>query len=154
MGVSPGEEAWEAWFREIAWRRQGLAKARRERLIFSFPDPEENRKPIVRPGAQPEKIGRLSQYRRIRRDLSRNQGLEAIRTGWSEAVGRELARYSRVHSFKDGILTIAVDNALLLQEIRQFHHTPVLGRLRNLWPAPVPLLRVKYKLIPPPRETD
>ena len=153
IDASPREESWESWFREIAWRRQSLAKARRERLIFSFPDPEEGKKPIVRPGAQPEKIGRLSQYRLIRKALSQNLGLEAIRTGWNEAAGRELARYTRVHSFKDGILTIAVDTALLVQEIRQFHRAAILDRLRLLWPASVPLLRIKYKLLPKPRET-
>lgn len=83
----------------------------------------------------PEKItdilGRLFTSRGWGRKNERLQ-LEAA---WAEAAGEVLIRDTRVLSVRRGVLEIEVKNAVLIQELTQFHKRGLLGKLRKSLPG-------------------
>ena len=50
---------------------------------------------------------------------------------WAEAAGPELLPDTRVNGIRRGVLEVEVRNAVLLQELTQFHKRTLLGKLRK-----------------------
>ncbi|MDR1519671.1 MAG: DUF721 domain-containing protein [Planctomycetota bacterium] len=136
---------WRDWFLEVHWRRQGLADAEGKAKRRSFPDPADGKRPIIRPAAEPEAIGKILSRPASRGAFDFSFSLEAVAACWRLAAGSETAEASRIHSLKKGVLTMAIGSAPLLQEIRQFRQAEILRVLRENWPLPQPLLRVVYR---------
>lgn len=54
----------------------------------------------------------------------------ALEAAWRDLVGEELACRTRIESFRDGQLEIAVDSSVLLQELDGFMRTQLLDALK------------------------
>jgi len=63
---------------------------------------------------------------------------------WAEAVGPALVRDTRVNGLRRGVLEVEVKNAVLVQELTQFHKRGLLGKLRPLLPG-VTLTDLKFR---------
>jgi predicted nucleic acid-binding Zn ribbon protein len=63
---------------------------------------------------------------------------------WAEAVGPDLLKNTRVNGFRRGVLEIEVKNAVLIQELTQFHKRGLLGKLRQALPG-VTLTDLKFR---------
>src|SRR6478736_1909653 len=63
---------------------------------------------------------------------------------WAEAVGTELAKDTRVLAIRRGVLEVEVKNAVLLQELTQFHKRGLLAKLRKTLPG-VTLTDLKFR---------
>lgn len=55
----------------------------------------------------------------------------ALATAWNAAAGEELAGSARPVSFRTGLLTVEVDGAALLQEVRGFRARALLAALKG-----------------------
>jgi predicted nucleic acid-binding Zn ribbon protein len=58
-----------------------------------------------------------------------------LESAWAAAAGDHWARDTRLLGLKRGVLEIAVKNAVLLQELTQFHKRPLLAKLRQALPG-------------------
>lgn len=54
-----------------------------------------------------------------------------LEMAWAEAVGPDLLKDTRVGGIRRGVLEVEVKNAVLLQELTQFHKRGLLGKLRK-----------------------
>src|SRR6478736_5178519 len=63
---------------------------------------------------------------------------------WAEAVGPELLKDTRVNGMRRGVLEVEVKNAVLIQELTQFHKRGLIGKLRTLLPG-VTLTDLKFR---------
>ncbi len=72
--------------------------------------------------------------------------LEWLRAAWPKLVGADVGEETEVFAFKNGVVTIAVYDHALLQEIRQFHKSTILQDLRDIWQASVPLVDIAYRV--------
>ncbi len=85
--------------------------------------------------AGPELIGNVVTRLFAARGWGRRQGQLHLEQAWEEIIGPAAAGHTRVSSLRRGVLEVLVDNAVLLQELAQFHKRRVLeqlrGRLRN-----------------------
>ena len=54
-----------------------------------------------------------------------------LESAWAEAVGPELLRDTRVGGIRRGVLEVEVKNAILIQELTQFHKRGLLAKLRK-----------------------
>jgi len=59
-------------------------------------------------------------------------------------VGPELLKSTRVNGLKRGVLEVDVRNAVLIQELAQFHKRGLLGKLRKALPG-VTLTDLKFR---------
>ena len=99
--------------------------------------PGKRRSP--RPGASPapprpaghEALGPV--LTRILKDLRIEERSRegALATAWDIAAGPELASLARPVSFRSGLLTVEVDGAALLQEVRGFRARNLLAALKE-----------------------
>jgi hypothetical protein len=55
----------------------------------------------------------------------------ALATAWDKAAGADLASKARPVSFRSGLLTVEVDGAALLQEVRGFRARALLAALKG-----------------------
>lgn len=55
----------------------------------------------------------------------------ALARGWDEIVGEAIAARTRIHSFREGVLIVAVDTPVLLHELNGFMKQQILARLRE-----------------------
>ncbi|MCI0700896.1 MAG: DUF721 domain-containing protein [Planctomycetia bacterium] len=67
-----------------------------------------------------------------------------LEAAWAEVAGPELLRDTQVLGIKRGVLEIAVRNAVLLQELTQFHKRGLLTKLRVALPG-VTLTDLKFR---------
>jgi predicted nucleic acid-binding Zn ribbon protein len=92
----------------------------------------------------PEKIadilGRLFTSRGWGRKNERLQ----LETSWAEAAGVQLTKDTRVLGMKRGVLEVEVRNAVLIQELTQFHKRGLLGKLRKSLPG-MTLSDIKFR---------
>ncbi len=58
-----------------------------------------------------------------------------LEAAWAEAAGQEVARETRVLAVRRGVLEVEVRNAVLLQELTQFHKRGLLAKLRKVLPG-------------------
>ncbi len=57
-----------------------------------------------------------------------------LETAWREVAGEEFAPHTRVAGLKRGVLEIEVKNAVLIQELTQFHKRRLLAEVRKQLP--------------------
>ncbi len=72
--------------------------------------------------------------------------LEWLRTVWPKLVGADVAEETAIFAFKNGKVTVTVQNNALLQEIRQFHKETIFQDLRDIWQGSMPLLEIAYRI--------
>jgi predicted nucleic acid-binding Zn ribbon protein len=81
-----------------------------------------------------ERVGEILSRLFTARGWGRSQERLRLEQAWSEAVGEEQARHTRVGSLRRGVLEVIVDNGVLLQELAGFHKRRLLQQLRRLLP--------------------
>jgi predicted nucleic acid-binding Zn ribbon protein len=69
------------------------------------------------------------------RGWGRKSDRQRLESAWAAAAGDHWARDTRLLGLKRGVLEIAVKNAVLLQELTQFHKRPLLAKLRQALPG-------------------
>lgn len=67
-----------------------------------------------------------------------------LESAWAAAVGEQLLKDTAVLGMKRGVLEVAVRNAVLLQELTQFHKRGLLTKLRAAMPG-VTLTDLKFR---------
>ena len=67
-----------------------------------------------------------------------------LESAWASAAGEQLLKDTAVLGMKRGVLEVAVRNAVLLQELTQFHKRGLLTRLRAAMPG-VTLTDLKFR---------
>ncbi|MCD8349425.1 MAG: DUF721 domain-containing protein [Planctomycetaceae bacterium] len=135
---------WRAWFLEVARRRAELEAAGKKFVVRTYEDDGDS-KTVARRKADPIVLKKL--VKEVAKDMRPRPAddLEAIRNTWASVAGPEIAGESAVYSFRGGILTVEVYSGILLQELRQFHATALVKDLRDVWPASVPLVQLKFR---------
>jgi predicted nucleic acid-binding Zn ribbon protein len=63
---------------------------------------------------------------------------------WAAAAGPELLKDTRVNGVRRGVLEVEVKNAVLIQELAQYHKRGLLAKLRKLLPG-VTLTDLKFR---------
>jgi hypothetical protein len=63
---------------------------------------------------------------------------------WAEAAGPQLLKDTRICAIRRGVIEIEVKNAVLMQELAQYHKRSLLGKLRKLLPS-LTLTDLKFK---------
>ena len=69
------------------------------------------------------------------RGWGRRQERLRLEEAWAAAVGPDFAPHTRPGSLRRGVLEVVVGNAVLLQELAQFHKRRLLEELRKRLPA-------------------
>jgi hypothetical protein len=83
----------------------------------------------------PEKIADILGRMFTSRGWGRKNDRLLLESAWSQAAGEQLIKDTRVMGVKRGILEVEVRNAVLIQELTQFHKRGLLGKLRNSLPG-------------------
>lgn len=138
------DPAWKKWFLEVDRRRKELEAKKKSVVVCNYQRDEEERT-VIRERSEPVGIKKLVKETAGQLDLRVQDDMEAVRAAWSKVAGRQIADDTAVFSFKGGILTIEVYASVLLQELRQFQSEALLKDLRDIWPARVVLVQLKFK---------
>jgi len=93
--------------------------------------PKRYNSPGLRIDQGPEAIGEILGRLFTQRGWGRRQARLHVEEKWSEAVGPEKAKHTRVCNLRRGILEIEVNSGILLQELVQFHKRQILQKLRE-----------------------
>ncbi len=138
---------WRNWFLEIDNRRKRASDKKKKPLIVSTVERGDGQKEtvIARQQTDPTLLKHLLKTTRKKAGSPAMQELLWIRDAWTTSVGQDIAQESEVFAFKNGVLTISVFSAALLQEIRQFHAAAILADLRDIWQASIPLVKILYR---------
>ncbi len=83
------------------------------------------------PETGPERLGEILSQLFTARGWGRRQARLHLEQAWSEAVGAENAKHTRVAGIRRTVLEIEVDNAVLLQELAHYQKRQLLQRLRG-----------------------
>jgi predicted nucleic acid-binding Zn ribbon protein len=78
------------------------------------------------------------------RGWGRRQGRLQLERAWEEAAGSEFAGRTRVNALRRGVLEVTVANAVLLQELAQFHKRRLLEQLRLRLPS-TPITDLRFR---------
>src|SRR5262245_16051761 len=92
----------------------------------------------------PENIAEILGRLFTSRGWGRKNDRLRLESAWAESIGSELLPDTRVLSIRRGVLEVEVRNAVLLQELTQFHKRPLLGKLRKAMPG-VTLTDLKFR---------
>ncbi|HEV3440439.1 MAG TPA: DUF721 domain-containing protein [Gemmata sp.] len=92
----------------------------------------------------PENIGDILGRLFVSRGWGRKNDRLRLETAWAEAAGEQLVKDTRVLGMKRGVLEIDVRNAVLIQELTQFHKRGLLGKLRKSLPG-ITLTDIKFR---------
>ncbi|MDB5307262.1 MAG: hypothetical protein JWO38_1464 [Gemmataceae bacterium] len=92
----------------------------------------------------PEKIADILGRLFTSRGWGRKNDRLRLEGAWAEAVGPELVKDTRVGGIRRGVLEVEVKNAILIQELTQYHKRGLLGKLRKLLPG-VTLTDLKFR---------
>ena len=96
------------------------------------------------PNRGPEKVGEILSRLFTARGWGRRQGRLHLEKAWAEAVGADYAAQTRVGALRRGVLEVVVGNAVLLQEMAQYHKRRLLEELRRRLPnTPISDLRFR-----------
>jgi predicted nucleic acid-binding Zn ribbon protein len=87
-----------------------------------------------KPERGPEDLKEILSRLFTSRGWGRRQGRLHLEKAWAEVVGPEYAAQTRVEALRRGVLEITVGNAVLLQELTQFHRRRLLEGLRRKLP--------------------
>lgn len=84
------------------------------------------------PESGPEPVGPVLKrlLKGLRLEERNREG--ALASAWESAAGAELAGRARPVSFRQGLLTVEVEGAALLQEVRGFRARSILAAIRGL----------------------
>jgi hypothetical protein len=85
----------------------------------------------------PERIGEVLSRLFAARGWGRKQERLRLERAWADAAGAEFAPRTRVAGMRRQVLEIEVKNAVLLQELTQFHKRRLLEALRKNLPGVV-----------------
>ena len=83
----------------------------------------------------PERIGEILSRLFAARGWGRQQDRLRLEHAWVEAAGPEYAARSRIASLRRNVLEVEVKDAVLLQELAQFHKRRLLEALRKALPG-------------------
>jgi hypothetical protein len=92
----------------------------------------------------PEKIADILGRLFTSRGWGRKNERMRLETAWVEAAGEQLIKDTRLMGIKRGVMEIEVRNAVLIQELTQFHKRGLLGKLRKSLPG-VTLTDIKFR---------
>jgi hypothetical protein len=79
----------------------------------------------------PENIGDILGRLFVARGWGRKNDRLRLEAAWAEAAGEALLKETRLMGVKRGVMEIEVRNAVLIQELTQFHKRGLLGKLRK-----------------------
>jgi predicted nucleic acid-binding Zn ribbon protein len=79
----------------------------------------------------PERLSEILSQLFTARGWGRRQARLHLEQAWSEVVGPEQARHTRVAGFRRTVLEVEVDNAVLMQELAHYHKRRLLQQLRG-----------------------
>ncbi|MBN9118045.1 MAG: DUF721 domain-containing protein [Planctomycetes bacterium] len=83
----------------------------------------------------PEKLSDVLGRLFTSRGWGRKNDRLRLESAWASAVGEPLLKDTAVLGMKRGVLEVAVRNAVLLQELTQFHKRGLLTKLRAAMPG-------------------
>jgi predicted nucleic acid-binding Zn ribbon protein len=137
-GESPhsSDPAWQA----LEARRRRLAEAlhRQRTRLRRVPTGEtggERERLVLRSSrVEPEALGTGLKRELKRSGLSWMMKHRELLLVWNEVIGPELGEKTRVTRWRDGVLTVEVDSAPLLQELDGFYKESLLESLRAAAP--------------------
>jgi predicted nucleic acid-binding Zn ribbon protein len=92
----------------------------------------------------PETVGDILGRLFASRGWGRKNDRLRFERAWEAAVGPELLKDTRVNGLRRGVLEVEVGNAVLLQELAQFHKRNLLAKLRQGLPG-VTLTDLKFR---------
>jgi predicted nucleic acid-binding Zn ribbon protein len=92
----------------------------------------------------PENIAEILGRLFTSRGWGRKNDRLRLESAWAEAVGPDLLKDTRVLAVRRGVLEVEVKNAVLIQELTQFHKRPLLAKLRKSMPG-VTLTDLKFR---------
>lgn len=93
----------------------------------------------------PEPVGEILARLFASRGWGRKSERQRLEQAWSDAVGPDLARLTRVGTLRRAVLEIEVRNAILVQEMSLFHKKQLLERLRRNLPG-IRLADLKFRV--------
>src|SRR6478672_3080169 len=96
------------------------------------------------PNRGPEDLKEILSRLFTAKGWGRRQGRLHLERAWAEVAGPEFAAQTRVEALRRGVLEIAVGNAVLLQELAQFHRRKLLEGLRRKLPD-TPLTDLRFR---------
>jgi predicted nucleic acid-binding Zn ribbon protein len=96
------------------------------------------------PERGPERLGEILSRLFTARGLGRRQDRLHLEKAWAEAAGPEWAAQTRVNGLRRGVLEVVVGNAVLLQELAQYHKRRLLEQLRCRLPG-TPLTDLRFR---------
>lgn len=79
----------------------------------------------------PQKIGEIISRLFTARGWGRQQERLRLERAWAAAVGAEYVSHTRVSGIRRNVLEVEVRNAVLIQELAQFHKRRLLTALRK-----------------------
>src|SRR5262245_57591408 len=92
----------------------------------------------------PENIAEILGRLFTSRGWGRKNDRLRLEGAWDEAAGPQLIKDTRIGVVRRGVMEIEVKNAVLIQELAQFHKRTLLGKLRKLLPT-LTLTDLKFK---------
>ena len=92
----------------------------------------------------PEKLADVLGRLFTSRGWGRKSDRLRLEAAWTDAAGEPLVKDTRLLGLKRGVLEVEVRNAVLLQELTQFHKRPLLAKLRKALPG-VTLTDIKFR---------
>jgi predicted nucleic acid-binding Zn ribbon protein len=92
----------------------------------------------------PENIGDILGRLFTSRGWGRKNERLQLEAAWAAAAGEALIKDTRVLAVKRGVLEVEVRNAVLVQELTQFHKRGLLGKLRKSLPG-MTLADIKFR---------
>lgn len=92
----------------------------------------------------PEKLADVLGRLFTSRGWGRKNDRLRLESAWAAAAGEALLKDTAVLGMKRGVLEVAVRNAVLLQELTQFHKRGLLTKLRAAMPG-VTLTDLKFR---------
>ena len=92
----------------------------------------------------PENIAEILGRLFTSRGWGRKNDRVKLEGAWAEAAGPHLLKDTRVSVIRRGVMEIEVKNAVLIQELSQYHKRGLLGKLRKLLPN-LTLTDLKFK---------
>lgn len=137
---------WRSWFQQVERLRQQRRDPKKKPFIVSTFEFEGRSLTVARRKAEPVQVKKLLATNNAKEGMKLSPDREALEALWKSTVGPDLAETTSVFALKNGTLTISVQSAALLQEIRQFHQEAIFKDLQDLWPFPMPLVKIIYKL--------
>jgi predicted nucleic acid-binding Zn ribbon protein len=92
----------------------------------------------------PEKLSDVLGRLFTSRGWGRKNDRLRLESAWAAAAGEALLKDTAVLGMRRGVLEVAVRNAVLLQELTQFHKRGLLTKLRDAMPG-VTLTDLKFR---------